>query len=142
MYVKVVDGHIINYPYPLRNLYVDNPNTSFPKDIPEAMLNDYNVYAVADTAIPNYDAVTQGVEENNPVLTDGVWTRSWSVYNKTEAKASAAVKDKRNGLLAETDYLALSDQTLSTEMSNYRQALRDIPAQSGFPYSVTWPTKP
>jgi hypothetical protein len=37
---------------------------------------------------------------------------------------------------------ALSDNTMSTEMAAYRQALRDITAQGGFPYSVTWPTKP
>ena len=52
------------------------------------------------------------------------------------------VRSERNSLLAETDYLALSDTTLSSEMSTYRQALRDITSQSGFPTNVTWPTKP
>jgi len=37
-----------------------------------------------------------------------------------------SLREKRNNLLAETDYLALSDQTMSTEMTTYRQALRDI----------------
>jgi len=55
------------------------------------------------------------------------------------------LRAKRNGLLAETDYLALSDQTLSAEMSTYRQALRDI--TNGITTveqanNVTWPTKP
>ena len=55
------------------------------------------------------------------------------------------VRIKRDKLIAETDYLALSDQTLSTEMSTYRQALRDITngittvTQAN---NVTWPTKP
>jgi hypothetical protein len=52
------------------------------------------------------------------------------------------IRAKRNSLLAETDYLALSDTTLSSDMAAYRQALRDITSQSGFPTSVTWPTKP
>ena len=52
------------------------------------------------------------------------------------------VRSQRNSLLAETDYLALSDNTLSSDMAAYRQALRDITSQSGFPASVTWPTKP
>ena len=52
------------------------------------------------------------------------------------------IRAKRNSLLAETDYLALSDNTLSSDMAAYRQALRDITSQSGFPASVTWPTKP
>jgi len=55
------------------------------------------------------------------------------------------LRTKRNKLIAETDYLALSDQTLSTEMSTYRQALRDI--TNGLTTveeveAVVWPTKP
>ena len=51
------------------------------------------------------------------------------------------VRADRNRRLAETDYLALSDQTLSAEMNTYRQALRDVPSQSD-PDNITWPTKP
>ena len=36
------------------------------------------------------------------------------------------LRTKRNNLLAQTDYLALSDQTMTAEMTTYRQALRDI----------------
>ena len=55
------------------------------------------------------------------------------------------LRAKRNKLLTETDYLALSDQTLSAEMSTYRQALRDI--TEGITTveqinAMTWPTKP
>ncbi len=42
----------------------------------------------------------------------------------------------------ETDWMASSDVTMSSDMTTYRQALRDVPAQGGFPFSVTWPTKP
>ena len=41
-------------------------------------------------------------------------------------RAMADLRSKRNRLLADTDYLALSDNTLSSSMSNYRQALRDL----------------
>ena len=55
------------------------------------------------------------------------------------------LRTKRNKLLSETDYLALSDQTMSSEMTTYRQALRDI--TNGLTTvedieAVTWPTKP
>lgn len=53
-----------------------------------------------------------------------------------------SVRLQRDLFLAETDYLALSDATLTAEMTTYRQALRDITDQAGFPESVTWPTKP
>lgn len=52
------------------------------------------------------------------------------------------VRAKRNSLLAETDYLALTDTTLTSEMATYRQELRDITSQAGFPTDVTWPVKP
>ena len=53
----------------------------------------------------------------------------------------AALRAKRNPLLAETDYLALSDATLSEEMRLYRQQLRDLPANTD-PANPTWPVKP
>tara|TARA_A100001234_G_scaffold26979_1_gene21082 strand:+ start:700 stop:981 length:282 start_codon:yes stop_codon:yes gene_type:complete len=52
------------------------------------------------------------------------------------------VRIKRDALLSETDWMANSDVTMSDEWRTYRQALRDIPEQSGFPNDVTWPTKP
>jgi len=48
----------------------------------------------------------------------------------------------RDALIAATDYYALTDVTLGAAMTTYRQALRDVPAQAGFPNTVTWPTKP
>ena len=48
----------------------------------------------------------------------------------------------RNRLLAETDYLALADSTLTDEMRAYRQALRDLPANTEDPANPVWPTKP
>ena len=52
------------------------------------------------------------------------------------------VRSERNQLLSETDWMAGSDVTMSDEWRTYRQALRDIPSQEGFPNSVTWPTAP
>lgn len=52
-------------------------------------------------------------------------------------------KEKRNRLLAETDWWAVADRTMTQEEIDYRQALRDIPQQEGFPLSlIEWPTKP
>lgn len=52
------------------------------------------------------------------------------------------IRTKRNILLAETDFYALSDVTMTTEMSNYRQALRDLPSSTSNPDDVVFPTKP
>lgn len=58
------------------------------------------------------------------------------------ATLSASERAKRDGLLKETDHFGLSDVTMSAEMTTYRQALRDVPQQAGFPSTITWPTKP
>ena len=60
-------------------------------------------------------------------------------------RALAELRKKRNRLLAETDYLALSDNTLSDDMKKYRQDLRDLPAGKDTVEkceNATWPTKP
>ena len=48
-------------------------------------------------------------------------------------------RKNRNDLLAETDWTASSDVTMSDAMKAYRQALRDVPAQEGFPTDINWP---
>jgi len=61
------------------------------------------------------------------------------------ARALARLREKRNRLLAETDYLALSDNTLSDDMKTYRQELRDFPDGKDTVEkceNATWPTKP
>lgn len=52
------------------------------------------------------------------------------------------IRNKRDALLAETDWWGVADRTMTQAEIDYRQALRDVPAQSGFPFEVTWPTKP
>ena len=49
---------------------------------------------------------------------------------------------QRNDLLTSTDVWALADRTMTAEQTAYRQALRDITEQEGFPINITWPTKP
>ena len=58
------------------------------------------------------------------------------------AESWKSVRNDRNRRLAETDYLALSDQTLSAGMKTYRQKLRDVPKDNSDPDKITWPTKP
>lgn len=59
-----------------------------------------------------------------------------------EPPADVKARKRRNALLFETDWWALSDNTMTAEQAAYRQALRDVTSQAGFPQNVTWPTKP
>ena len=64
----------------------------------------------------------------------------------TDEDRAKAAREKRDHLLAETDYLLMPDYPISSEalvaLKTYRQALRDIPEQSGVPNTIEWPSKP
>ena len=69
--------------------------------------------------------------------------KAWA--DAAPARALADLRTKRNRLLAETDYYALSDVTMSDDMKTYRQNLRDLPAGKDTVekcQNATWPTKP
>ena len=65
-----------------------------------------------------------------------------TALQETDAEALGILRARRNLLLAETDYLALADNTLTDAMKTYRQSLRDLPANTADPHNVTYPTKP
>lgn len=64
----------------------------------------------------------------------------------TDEDRAKAAREKRDQLLAETDYLLMPDYPISSEalvaLKTYRQSLRDVPEQAGFPSKIEWPEKP
>lgn len=74
-----------------------------------------------------YDASTNSIIDDQPAI--------------DEAK-EIEVRYKRNDLLSETDWMAVGDRTATQAERDYRQALRDVPQQSGFPHNLTWPEQP
>jgi len=75
------------------------------------------------------------------------WLYDGSVFTapantRTDEEIALEARSKRNSLLAATDWTASTDVTMSAEMTEYRQALRDVPAQAGFPSTIAWPTSP
>ena len=62
--------------------------------------------------------------------------------NTAVARASAKVRKERDALIAATDWWALGDRSITDAQTAYRLALRNVPAQAGFPNSITWPTAP
>ena len=65
--------------------------------------------------------------------------------NAAPARALANLRQRRNSLLSATDFYALSDVTMSSDMTTYRQALRDLPDGKDTVAkceNATWPTKP
>lgn len=69
-----------------------------------------------------------------------------AVPEPTTEEIAAQVRAKRDALLAETDFLMMPDYPLgeedATALKTYRQGLRDVPTQEGFPTEITWPDFP
>lgn len=152
MYVKATNGTVDQFPYTIGQLRRDNPNVGFPKRVSDESLALYNTYRVTVEDMPSFDARTQKVTQNAaPTLTDGDWSVGWAVTDKTAGEIqdyddsmAGNVRAMRDEKLAETDFYALSDVTMSSAMTTYRQALRDITSHANFPnlQDADWPTKP
>lgn len=76
------------------------------------------------------------------VFDDDASISDWPDFQSDPVAATATqVRAQRDALLAASDQMALADR-ITDEWRTYRQALRDLPAQSGFPTDVTWPVEP
>jgi hypothetical protein len=143
----------------------ENKNMSLPSSWTDATLDALGVASVVMVEKPEVNewqvAVKDGVEQ-----VDGVWREKWVVHemfteytdgegntitvqDQKDAKTAAdnaalaaSERAKRDELLKVTDHYGLSDVTMSSEMATYRQALRNVPQQAGFPSTITWPEKP
>jgi len=72
MFVKATNGAIVQYPYSVGALRRDNPNTSFPRTIPDEVLAEYGVYEVKTPPAPDHDPETHFVEYPSPPLLVGL----------------------------------------------------------------------
>ncbi len=151
MHVKITNGNVDTYPYNVGQLRRDNPNTSFPKQISDDMLESYGILPVTFADMPSINDRTQKAEQaSSPSLVDGAWTIGWTTSSKTaeetqewDDRVASSNRSKRDGLLAETDYFALTDVTMDAAMTTYRQSLRDITSHKDWPnIGDDWPAKP
>ena len=90
---------------------------------------------------------TESEYSDNVEVLNGFTKPSWDALTVkwTEIEPiglAAEARDKRNDLLAATDWTANSDVTMTTEMTAYRTLLRNLPAQADFPTTINWPTAP
>ena len=135
--VKIIDGQ--PKPYSEAAFRADNKHTVYGKVVPARHLNAQDVYRVRTLSKPDVPVGQKAKLDNMPTQTaSGEWVLGWTL----EALDADEARTLRNELLAETDWTANTDVTMSAEMQTYRQALRDVPEQSGFPDKIVWPVKP
>lgn len=141
MHIKLTNGQ--PEIYSIGQLRRDNPQVSFPKVPTDAVLADYGVYPYTRPAQPVVDWLTSKVVDGSfEQDINGNWVQPYIVEQLPVADAQMNVRNQRDNLLQQTDWMALSDVAMSPAMASYRKALRDVTLQSGFPYNVVWPTKP
>ena len=92
--------------------------------------------------MPNYHATSEG---NTPFTAaeEIEWAAEQATYAAgSNDRKAAEVRAERSTKLAATDWTQLPDvpQSIKSQWASYRQALRDVPQQAGFPFNVVWPT--
>lgn len=144
------------------------PNTGFPAQLTADIINEFGGDVVLEgpqaSGGDRYQySQRQGVEQVDgkwftkyvlgPVFTDRPATETEPAMTAAEQEAAykagkdaeqaKAVREDRNRRLAETDWTQLQDAPVNQQAwANYRQALRDVTAQAGFPWDIAWPEKP
>lgn len=147
MYLRIINSEI-NYPYSIKKLREDNPRSSFPSEITESLMNEFDIFEVRQTPKPN--DYTKNVSEGTPILIEGVYYQNWEQTSATQSEIDARIEAKwveireiRNELLKECDWTQLADIPSETKTiwQTYRQELRDVTTQTN-PFNIIWPAKP
>jgi hypothetical protein len=148
-YIKITNGE--QQAYGIGQLRRDNKTVSFPKVVEASTLASYGVYSAVIGAVPSYNSSTQVATQNETATeVDGQWTYEYTVRNKTSEvlaaevdSVTASARATRNDLLSSSDWTQVSDAPANkSAWASYRVLLRNVPAQSGFPDEITWPTAP
>lgn len=165
MQIRIRESGAVMYESEFRRLY---PNTSFPQVISEETLNDFGADVVFEGPQASGGTVYQYSQAAGVELVDGKWYAKYVLgpiftdipATDTEPALTAAeqeaaykadkdvrqaktVRSSRNERLKECDWTQITDATADkTAWATYRQTLRDISSQAGFPWVITWPDQP
>ena len=105
MYIKLKNGIIDKYPYSISQLKQDNKDTSFPSEMSDERLADWDVFPVIPTNSPQIN-YKQNLVEDTPVNENGVWKQVWTVQNKPLDEVNAIQEyNRKQAYIEESDPL-------------------------------------
>lgn len=156
MYVKATNGNIDQYPYTVGMFRREHKNVSFPKRIPDEMLEEYGVHKVEVLPRPDIEPLRQElIQDKTPAFLGGRWALGWTVRNITtkeiadaEEVKSMRVRSRRDSLLKDCDWVTVRafdlGEPVPADWAEYRAALRAITLHENFPdlQAEDWPTMP
>lgn len=154
MLAKITNNIVEKFPYTIMDLFNEYRNVSFPVGVEtdSDLLSQYGVYIVTQLPEPVVD-MYKNVKEGPIVMQDGSWVKSWIVEDASNEEIEFRIQrirgaaiTRRDAELNRSDWTQFNDVPLTTEKKQefavYRQALRDITQQPGFPETITWPDPP
>lgn len=152
LYIKVEnnvpnENKIINFD----GLRKEFSNVSFPAIPSDEHFLSRGYEPYVDSPMPYYEQGQKAVKSDTLSKVDGKWQYTWTVMPLTPEEqqkvtdgVAGSVREIRNRLLRDCDWTQGKDinVSVSSAWATYRQQLRDITEQDGFPYNVTWPQTP
>jgi hypothetical protein len=146
----VENDQIIEYPIGVGEVRRKFPSTSFILPLEGQDLTEYGVVTIENADQPEFDSRTQRLVEGVPAKSEDIWQQTWEIVDLTQTEIQAiydtwasGIRNERNDRLSKSDWTQLPDSRVDADVwATYRQMLRDVPQQSGFPWDVQWPTEP
>jgi hypothetical protein len=150
LYAYVSGLEVLEYPADHGTLRVLHPQTSLPDPLPAAVAKELGLFEVEEVPAPVADPATERVIEKTPQWTSGQLQQCWEVVKLSAQEQSerqfeqeVLIRQERNQCLSSCDWTQLPDVAVDKQAwADYRQALRAIPNQAGFPWEVKWPNPP
>jgi hypothetical protein len=118
-----------------------NENNIYYYTIPEKLEHDVNTQRLV-----NLGKVQMATESGQVVYTDSLEVQPIPTSGEQHDNTASFIRKRRDSMLSSSDWVVTKafelGETVPADWSEYRQALRDITTQVGFPHNVEWPTKP
>jgi len=147
MEIRTQDGQVM-YESEFRQHIKDNGGPTWVTTTPEILV-ELNASVVFEGPTPTVTRY-QGIARDGVEQIDGQWFTKWKIVDFEDAvktivdeQQAKSVREQRDTKLKDTDWTQVADSPVDkTTWATYRQALRDLPKETGFPWDMTWPTEP
>jgi len=150
MLIQLNDGIPFGHPVDENNFRMLFRNTSFPDNLTPEIVEPYGFGVFEYTTPPQPKKFTKIIEDTPEKNENGFYVQKWKSVGLTSSEKQAIteeqkyrIREERNSRIASTDWMLLSDIEFDDneikKIKKYRQNLRDITTQSGFPWNVKWP---
>lgn len=146
--VKTENGVAVKFPYSVHMFRKENPNTSLPDPMTAEFLASHGIFEVLEEEFPRHvDPALYKIDAAMPTLrADGKWWKGFEIKAWSQDVAEGHIRNQRFHKLKMTDFLVMPDYPHTDESRQawltYRQQLRDMPLQDGWPWNYTWPVAP